>query len=210
MGYICPEYKAIKSLFTRNINKILPPDVTTFDETPDESKYFYEIQKSKFNNLPIPIPSKLFMKCNKEQATCEILFEEMKKNAYYSNNTIITSKNFLCDFEKGISNVIGSGERRRFINNIFQSPSNESSFPISYFVGLAEFLTNVMPIVIGDFYTMIDLYSVRPTVVKSVDVVTIRQRRNSDTDSNDNFHPHGVIFDEWEELEAISSSNLIT
>ena len=105
---------------------------------------------------------------------------------------------------------IGSGERRRFINNIFQSPSNESSFPISYFVGLAEFLTNVMPIVIGDFYTMIDLYSVRPTVVKSVDVVTIRQRRNSDTDSNDNFHPHGVIFDEWEELEAISSSNLIT
>ncbi|KAG4090016.1 hypothetical protein H8356DRAFT_1366497 [Neocallimastix lanati (nom. inval.)] len=38
----------------------------------------------------------------------------------------------------------------------------------------------------------------------------IRQRRNSDTDSNDNFHPHGVIFDEWEELEAFSSSNLIT
>ena len=30
----------------------------------------------------------------------------MKKNAYYSNNTIITSKNFLCDFEKGISNVV--------------------------------------------------------------------------------------------------------
>ena len=46
---------------------------------------------------------------------------------------------------------IGSGERRRFINNIFQSPSRESSFPISYFVGLAECLTNVMPIVIGDF-----------------------------------------------------------
>ena len=53
---------------------------------------------------------------------------------------------------------IGSGERRRFINNIFHSPSNESSFLISYFVGLAEFLTNVMPIVIGDFYTMIDMY----------------------------------------------------
>ena len=104
---------------------------------------------------------------------------------------------------------IGSGERRRFINNIFQSPSNESSFPISYFVGLAEFLTNVMPIVIGDFYTMIDLYSVRPTVVKSVDVVTIRQRSNSNTNSNDN-NIQGVIFDEWEELEAISSSNLIT
>ena len=102
------------------------------------------------------------------------------------------------------------GKEADLLITFFQSPSRESSFPISYFVGLAEYLTNVMPIVIGDFYTMINLYSVRPTVVKSVDVVTIRQRRNSDTDSNDNFHPHGVIFDEWEELEAISSSNLIT
>ena len=106
---------------------------------------------------------------------------------------------------------IGSGERRRFINNIFQSPSSASLLSRFYILwGLQNTLLNVMPIVIGDFYTMIDLYSVRPTVVKSVDVVTIRQRRNSDTDSNDNFHPHGVIFDEWEELEAISSSNLIT
>jgi len=105
---------------------------------------------------------------------------------------------------------IGSGERRRFINDIFQLPSRESSFQISYFVRLAEYFTNVMSIVSGDFYIMINLYSVRPTVVKSVNVVTIRQRRNSDIDSNGNFHPHGVIFDEWEGLEAISSSNLKT
>jgi len=41
----------------------------------------------------------------------------------------------------------GSGERKLFINNIFQLPSRESSFPISYFMGPTEFLTNV-PIVI--------------------------------------------------------------
>jgi len=37
---------------------------------------------------------------------------------------------------------ISSGERRHFINNIFQSSSGESSFQISCFVGLEEILTN--------------------------------------------------------------------
>jgi hypothetical protein len=64
---------------------------------------------------------------------------------------------------------IESGKRRRFINNIFQSPSRESSFPISYFVGLVS----IMPIVISDFYTIINLYTIRHTVVKSVDNKTI-------------------------------------
>jgi hypothetical protein len=73
-------------------------------------------------------------------------------------------------------------------------------------VGLAEFLTNVMPIVIGDFYKLIDQYTIRPTVAESVDVVTIRQRRNSDTDSND--RSPGVIIDEWEELEVLSPNSL--
>ena len=103
---------------------------------------------------------------------------------------------------------ISSGERRRFINNIFQNVSRESSFPYSYVVGLAEFLTIVMPIVIRDFYSMIDLYSTRPTVARSVDVETIRQRiNNSDTNSNDNIS-QGVIIDEWEELEVLSPSLL--
>ena len=102
---------------------------------------------------------------------------------------------------------IRSGERRRLINKIFQSQSRESSFPYPYVVGLAEFLTNVMPIVSSDFYTLIDRYTIRPTVARSVDVETIRHRRNSDTNSNDN-NPQEVIFDEWEELEAFSSSHL--
>jgi len=92
--------------------------------------------------------------------------------------------------------MIGLGERRSFINNIFQSPLRKSSFRILYFVGIKEFFNNVMFIGISDFYTMINLYTIIPTVVKSVNIETIRQRRNCDTYSNDNIYLHGVIIDE--------------
>ena len=98
-------------------------------------------------------------------------------------------------------------ERRRFINEIFIKPM-EPSFLYPYFVGLAEFLTYAMPIVSRSYFSMINLYSIGPTVVKSVDVETIRHRRNSDTESNDNTS-RSVIFEEWEELEAISASVLL-
>ena len=100
---------------------------------------------------------------------------------------------------------LNSEERRRLTENIFHKP--ESSFLYPYFVGLAEFLTNVMPIVSRSFYSMINKYSIGPTVVKSVDVETIRHRSNSDTETNDN-PPVGVIFEEWEELQDIATSAL--
>jgi len=59
---------------------------------------------------------------------------------------------------------IRSGERRRIINNNFQNQSRVSSPPYPYVVRLAKFLTNVMPIVIGDFYKLIDQYTIRSTV----------------------------------------------
>ncbi|KAG4098928.1 hypothetical protein H8356DRAFT_1327027 [Neocallimastix lanati (nom. inval.)] len=52
-----------------------------------------------------------------------------------------------------------------------------------------------MPIVINDFNITINLYTIRPTVVKS----------NS---NNNNINSQGAIIDEWEELEALSSSTL--
>jgi hypothetical protein len=57
---------------------------------------------------------------------------------------------------------------------------------------------------------MINLHTIRPTALKSVDDKTIKQRRNSDTDLNDIFYPHGVIIDEWVELEAISFLKFIS
>ena len=38
MEFICPEYSVIKSQIIININKQLPPDITSFDEIPDESE----------------------------------------------------------------------------------------------------------------------------------------------------------------------------
>ncbi|KAG4092019.1 hypothetical protein H8356DRAFT_1321958 [Neocallimastix lanati (nom. inval.)] len=52
MGFICPEYKTIKSQITRNINKQLLPDVIN-----KRNVNFMIFKKSKFNNLPIPIQS---------------------------------------------------------------------------------------------------------------------------------------------------------
>ena len=62
-------------------------------------------------------------------------------------------------------------ERKRLIENIFQK--SVSSFLYPYFVGLAEFLTNVMLIISRSFYSMINKYSIRPTVVK-------KRRRRTD------------------------------
>ncbi|KAG4095490.1 hypothetical protein H8356DRAFT_1427095 [Neocallimastix lanati (nom. inval.)] len=40
MGLICPGYNSIKSQVTRSRRKQLPPDITSFDEIPNESKYY--------------------------------------------------------------------------------------------------------------------------------------------------------------------------
>ncbi len=68
IGFICPEYKTIKSQISRNINKQLPPDVTSFDEIPDESEYYKTTRDEDFmifkdSNLIIfqsPFQAKLF------------------------------------------------------------------------------------------------------------------------------------------------------
>jgi len=52
-----------------------------------------------------------------------------------------------------------------------------------------------MLIIISGLYIMINLYTIRPTVVKSVDIETIKQKKNSDVDSNDNINPYEVIID---------------
>jgi len=40
MRFICPEYNSIKSQISRNLNKELPSNVTTFAEISNESKYY--------------------------------------------------------------------------------------------------------------------------------------------------------------------------
>ncbi|KAL6593465.1 hypothetical protein U3516DRAFT_767393, partial [Neocallimastix sp. 'constans'] len=40
MRFICPEYYSIKSQISRNLNKKLPSNLTTFTEIPNKSKYY--------------------------------------------------------------------------------------------------------------------------------------------------------------------------
>ncbi|KAG4083119.1 hypothetical protein H8356DRAFT_1362492 [Neocallimastix lanati (nom. inval.)] len=72
MGLICPEYNSIKSQISRNLNKKLPSNVTTFAEIPSESKYYKTKRGENFmifknSNLIIfqfPFQAKLFREYN--------------------------------------------------------------------------------------------------------------------------------------------------
>jgi len=57
-----------------------------------------------------------------------------------------------------------NGEQRQLVDKIFQS-STESTVP--YFVGIAEFLTNIMPFVCQSFKLMMEWYNIRPTFDKA-------------------------------------------
>jgi len=62
------------------------------------------------------------------------------------------------------------GEQRQLVDNIFKQSSTSSTVP--YFVGIAEFLTNVIPLICRSFRLMMKWYSVESiesTVAKSVD-----------------------------------------
>ncbi|KAG4088609.1 hypothetical protein H8356DRAFT_1723651 [Neocallimastix lanati (nom. inval.)] len=81
---------------------------------------------------------------------------------------------------------IKTQESRKILNHsneeIIESSKKEIKYPLyerllfrfHILWGFAEFLTNVKPIVISDFYSIINLYTIKPTVVKSGDVKTIR------------------------------------
>jgi len=57
MGIICPWYNSIKSQVTRSKRKQLSPDITIFDEIPNESKYY----KTKRNENFMIFKNKIFI-----------------------------------------------------------------------------------------------------------------------------------------------------
>ena len=53
---------------------------------------------------------------------------------------------------------LNDGEQRQLVDNIFKQSSTSSTVP--YFVGIAEFLTNVIPLICRSFRLMMKWYSV--------------------------------------------------
>jgi len=111
---------------------------------------------------------------------------------------------------------VNDGEQRQLVDNIFKQSSTSSTVP--YFVGIAKFLINVIPLICRSFRLMMKLYSIESTVAKSVNVEMIRHGFSPpDTDSFDNTNTEiithnngrGVIIEEWEKLEAIASNALL-
>ena len=81
-------------------------------------------------------------------------------------------------------------------------------------MGIAEFLTNVIPLICRSFRLMMKWYSIESTVAKNVDVEMIRHGFSppgemTDTDLIDSNNGRGVIIEEWEKLETIASNVLL-
>ncbi|KAG4081428.1 hypothetical protein H8356DRAFT_1405325 [Neocallimastix lanati (nom. inval.)] len=101
IGYICPEYKTIKSQITRYKNKQLFPNVKTFDEVPNVSEYYKTIRGEYFmifknSNLIIfqsPFQAKLFMENKHIFADGTFLIAPTNSYQVFITRTYVTELN---------------------------------------------------------------------------------------------------------------------
>ncbi|KAG4089387.1 hypothetical protein H8356DRAFT_1432094 [Neocallimastix lanati (nom. inval.)] len=120
MGLICPEYSTIRSQIIRNINKHFPPNIKTYlfsnyhknifadgtFYTAPKFSYQLFITRTYVGELNMFYTTSISILKNKKQSIYETLFKEIKKNSNkFRSNTLITTINFHCDFEQGISNA---------------------------------------------------------------------------------------------------------
>ncbi|KAG4104643.1 hypothetical protein H8356DRAFT_1419170 [Neocallimastix lanati (nom. inval.)] len=146
-----------KSIESNSLNK----NLSVFSgESLEETTLFILKMSKKYKSTSI-IRS---IKYKKIQFDFNFFFELAELNVN-SNLIKLVSENYsICCSCCGESNCIPC-----FTQWILLFPKFEK-FRNAVFVGFTGFLTNVMPIVIRDFYTIIILYAVRPTVVKNFDV----------------------------------------
>ncbi|KAG4092905.1 hypothetical protein H8356DRAFT_1321662 [Neocallimastix lanati (nom. inval.)] len=124
MGLICPEYSTIRSQIIRNINKQFPPNIKSFDDIPIESKY-YKTKRNEnfmiFKNTDLiifqsPFQAYLFSNYHKNifadgtfyaapKFSYQLFITRTYVGEFNMSNTLITTINFHCDFEQGISNA---------------------------------------------------------------------------------------------------------
>ncbi|ORY13115.1 hypothetical protein LY90DRAFT_518234 [Neocallimastix californiae] len=130
IGYICPEYKTIKSQITRYKNKQLFPNVKTFDEVPNVSEYYKTIRGEYFmifknSNIIIfqsPFQAKLFMENKHIFADGTFLIAPTNSyqvfitrtyvtelNCFYTTSILLmTKKNKLCYKEVKDHNILNT------------------------------------------------------------------------------------------------------
>ena len=111
------------------------------------------------------------------------------ENDFENNLNFLYCVSFLRNVIFEVLNI-RSGKRRHIINNIFQNQMRKSFLSSIYMLWDLWSSLIMLYLSIDDFNKLIDQY----TVAENVHVVTIRQRRNSDTYLNDS--SSSVIIDE--------------
>jgi hypothetical protein len=173
-----------------------------------------------YKNKSLPFLNDLFLKFAMiiEQKSLNVSLDSEKD---YDNNIYYYMLSALLGGRSIYSKIkVYDGEQRQLVDNIFKQSSTSS--PVPYFVGIAGFLTNVIPFICRSFRLMMKWCSIESTVTKSVDVEMIRHGFSppgemTDTDLIDNtnteiithYNRRGVIIEEWEKLEAIASNALL-
>ena len=162
-----------------------------------------------YRNKSLPFLDDLFLKFAMiiEQKSLDVFLDSEKD---YDNNIYYYILSALLGGRSIYSKIkVNNGEQRQLVDNIFKQSSTSSTVP--YFVGIAEFPTNVIPLTCRSFRLMMKWYSVESTVTKSVDVEMINHEfsppgERSDTDSFNNTNTEiitcnngrGVIIDDEE------------
>ena len=98
---------------------------------------------------------------------------------------------------------IDRGERRLLNERL--NGSSESTIP--YIVGFAEFLTKSIPLISSSMELLFERFSKTPIVIKSVDVVPIRQRNNSIPYTGSNIEH--IDINSWESLVDTTLSSMM-
>jgi len=102
-----------------------------------------------------------------EQKSLDVSFDSEKD---YDNNIYYFILSALLGGRSIYSKIkLNDGEQKQLVDNIFKQSSTSSIVP--YFVGIAEFLINVIPFICRYFRLMMKWYSVESTVAKNVEMI---------------------------------------
>ncbi|KAG4093240.1 hypothetical protein H8356DRAFT_1428982 [Neocallimastix lanati (nom. inval.)] len=158
MGLICPEYSTIRSQIIRNTNKQFPSNIKSFDDIPIESEY-YKTKRNRnfmiFKNTDLiifqsPFQTYLFSNYHKNifedgtyYAAPKFSYQLFITRTYVGelnmSNTLITTINFHCDFEQGISNYNNFLQFLEYFNKNYLLKYNVNNW--NYYENI-EHLTN--------------------------------------------------------------------
>ncbi|ORY38268.1 hypothetical protein LY90DRAFT_510921 [Neocallimastix californiae] len=161
IGYICPEYKTIKTQITRYKNKQLFPNIKTFDEAPNESEYYKTIRGEYFmifknSNIIIfqsPFQAKLFMENKHIFADGTFLIVPTNSYQVFITRTYVTELN--CFYTTSMS-ILKNKEQTTYEilfneikKNIIKYNSNinfsEKIFHCDFEKGISNAVENIFP-----------------------------------------------------------------